>query len=507
MMPSIGQTRPSPDLSSIAFGARAESRLFLFALAREMRVRHDSQIHLYCNGPQEVDYYRKLDREGTFASINDQGELRKRAFDRDLIEAEVIARAQVYEARTGVTINRMAVPHRHFGRGYALGGFYHPRSRHSEQVDYLHMVHAYCATLAYWEREFAEKRVALCINGTREAAWMARAHGIPYRAIAGSKLKNYHYWAWNEMYETPSFERAWRCGPTSASEVTMDAPYHAHQANRGRYLRSFATRAMLWQWGLTTAYYVYWNVRRYEKAKAYYYTDTLRYHYHVWRDYRRLRRLELRRLTDLDGRRFVYFHLHIEPETALHGISPEYFYQHALIAAVSRDLPAGCCLAVKEAYGAIGRRPADFYEQIADLKNVVLLDVWERGFDCAQRADAVVTICGTAGLEAIVAGKPVIAFGRHNLYNFLPSVRVVHDEAQLAGYLREALDGRLDRETIRAEGRRLLEAIVAGSFDMGTYDYIALDGFERAAVEAAYQKLLESLADTDAADAAMTQAI
>jgi hypothetical protein len=485
-------------MRNIAFGARAESRLFLLALAGEMRRRHDSRIHLYCSGPQQLDYYRKLDRDGVFASINDGRELLKRAFDRDLDEDEVLARARAYEARTGLTINRMAVSHRHFGRGYALGGYYHPRSRHSEQVDYLHMVHAYCATLAYWEQEFAEKGITLCINGPREAAWMARALGIPYRAIAGSRLKNYHYWAWNELYETPSFERTWRTGAPAAPDVTMDAPYHAHLANRVRYLRRFATGTMLWNCWLTVARQAYWRVRGYEKAKGYYATEVVRFHYHVWRDYRRLRRLGLRRLADLDGRRFVYFPLHLEPETALHGISPEYFYQHALIAAVSRDLPAGCYLAVKEAYGAIGRRPADFYRQIADLKNVVLLDVWERGFDCAQKADAVVTICGTAGLEALVAGRPVIAFGRHNMYNFLPSVRVVSDETQLAGYLRAAFDGELDREAIRSDAQRLLQAVVGNSFDMGEYDYIKLDRFAQSAVEAAHDKLLESLVDADA---------
>lgn len=480
-------------LKRIAFGARAESRLFLLALAKEIRNRHGSEIHLYCAGPQQVAYYRNLDQEGLFASITDARILLNSAFDADLDEAEVIKRACRFESITGMTINQMAVPDRHFGRGYAMGGFYHPRSRYSERVDYVHMVHAYCKALEFWDTEFASKQITLCINVPRECAHMARARGIPFRAIAGSRFRGYHYWAWNSLNETPAFEHSWRADDAEA-DIEMDAPYHAHLANRGRFLRQFSTLKLLRSWSYGTVRRIYWILRGYQKAKGYLYREEMLFHYRVWRDYRRLRRLGLRRLADLEGQRIAYFPMHIEPETALHGYSPEYFYQHALIAAVSRDLPAGCRLVVKEAYGAIGRRPADFYRQIADLKNVVLLDVWESGFECAKRADVVVTICGTAGLEALVAGNPVIAFGRHNIYNFAPSVRVVQDEAMLATYLREAFEGKPDRKTIRKEGQRVLKAIVENSFDMANYDYINLEKFEQAAVDDACDKLQESVA-------------
>ena len=473
---------------SIAFGARAESRLFLLALAKEIQRRYGSEIHLYCNGPQEVAYYQNLNGDGVFTSITDASVLLVRAFDVGLDEARVMARARDFEALTGMTVNQMAVPHRHFGRGYALGGFYHPRSRYSQRVDYVHMVHAYCAALEFWDNEFKSKQVTMCINGARECAYMAGVRGIPYRAIAGSRFRGYHYWAWNHLNETPTIERAWQAIGADDG-LDMDAPYHAHQINRNRYMRQFSTCKLLRNLSHGTARRIYWQLRGYRKAKGYFYREEMLFHYRVWRDYRRLKRQHLLRLVDLEGQRFAYFPMHVEPETALHGLSPEYFYQHALIAAVSRDLPAGCILAVKEAYGAIGRRPADFYKQIADLKNVVLLDVWESGFMCAQKADVLVTICGTAGLEAIVAGRPVVAFGRHNIYNFAPSVRVVHDESNLARYLREAFEGKPDRKTIRKEGRRVLKAIVDVSFDMADYDYIDLEKFEVAAVEDACDKL------------------
>ncbi len=493
-------------LKSIAFIARSESRALMMAIARDLKERHDSVIHLYCTGPQEVVHYRRLNDDGLFDTINDIETPVVGAVHADIDEAAVFARARTIEAFTDLTINRMAVADRHFGRGYSLGGFYHPRSRNSETVDYAHMVHAYNELLDFWRGEMASKGIALCLNGTREAAYVAHALGVPYRSLAGSRYRNYHYWAWNELYENPLIEPAWH-QVTDVSDIDFKAPYYTHQVSRSIFRKKFSLVALAHSVGLITARYAYWNLRGYKKAKQYYWSSTIRFVWRIWRDYRHLRRLPLKRLTDLAGKQFVYFPLHVEPETALHGISPEYFYQHALIAAVSRDLPAGVLLAVKEAYGAIGRRPDTFYRQIADLKNVVLLDVWEVGFDVAQAADAVVTICGTAAIEAAAAGKPVVAFGRHNIYNFLPSVTVVVDEAELPAMLAKALDNTHNYDATRHEALRFLKAVKDISFDLGSYDYVHLDRFENEAVRAAAEGLERSLDAIDEAAVPAARAV
>jgi len=480
------------DLHCVAFGARSQTRFFDLALARQLKERFGTTIHLYCSGPQEVDFYSKHNVDGLFETVTDASVIEMHAFDSDLDDAQVFERARGFEERIGLTINRMIVPDRHFGRGYCLGGYYHPRSRRSENTSYTQAVHAYCEALAFWETEFRGKGVTACLNAPREAANMASEAGIPYRTLIASRFRNYHCWAVNPLYENPEFERRWN-EIAEVGDLAIDQPYHAHLASRRNYLKHFSLRSMLRHLVITTMTYAYWNLRGYKKAKGYYYLSTMNYHLRTWLEYRRLRRLSKTKLDDMKGIRFVYYPLHMEPEAALHGISPEYFYQHALIAAVSRDLPAGVRLVVKEAFGNIGRRPANFYRQIADLKNVVWLDCWEMGLDCAKQADAVVTICGTVGLEAAVSGTPVIAFGQHNLYNFLPSVMVVNDERKLKSYLQKALfDADLKART-QEDGGRLLQAIVDSSFDMGGYDYIRLQDFEQTAVQAASAALEHSL--------------
>ena len=480
----------------ISLGTRSESRTFMMGLARALKEQFGSIIHLYCNGPQEVTHYENLNADGIFDTINNADILLKAGFEKDLEEERVLARAVELEKLTGLTINRMAVPHRHFGRGYALGGFHHPRSRYSEKIDYLHMVHAYSETLDYWDQEFSEKNITLCLNGPREAAYIAHSRGLPYRSMALSRYENYHYWAWNELYESPLIEQAFSTSG-GQEDIDLTRPYSSHLAYRSAYLKSFSFGVMVKNIVMLTARYAYWHLRGYEKRKGYYFRENAKLYLKIWRDYRHLMSLDLQKLSDLQGRRFVYYPLHIEPEIALHGFSPEYFYQQALIAAVSRDLPAGVFLAVKEAVGAIGRRPDHFYRQIADLKNVVLLDPWEMGIQCAQSSDAVVTICGTSGLEALSGGKPVIAFGRHNIYNQHSAVQIMTDETQLRDQLNRALNGTYDHDAIKREARKLLGAIVDCSFDMGAFDYLDFASVEDPQVQAALSSLEETLSENE----------
>ncbi len=199
------------------------------------------------------------------------------------------------------------------------------------------------------------------------------------------------------------------------------------------------------------------------------------------------------RLADLSDRPFVYYPLHMEPEIALQGMSPEYFFQLGCIAAISRDLPAGTLLVVKETLAALGRRPADFYDQIRAFKNVVMIDPLEFGLDVVRQCAAVATITGTGGFEGAVMGKPVISFGRHNQYNFLPHVSLVTDESKLAEHIRDALDEDSDYAARQRDGARFLAAVKASSFDLEGFDVLNAASVEDVVVDRAYTALHESL--------------
>lgn len=489
----------------VALYARSETRYLMTAIAAELKRRTGAAIVLYCGNRQEADFYTGLNRDALFADIVDfEPQLHDRITRLPAGDAlSTVARG--WEHRLGITLNVLAVANRHLGRGYALGGFYHPRSRMSEHSDYDDLLRHYCATLAYWDEELATRGIDLMLNGSKETALIARARGIPYRVLNGSRYRNLHNWSWNEFFESPEIEPAYRSLDESEIEiepVEIEAPYTSHLQVRAWFMSQRHALPLVKRSAYEIAKYGYWRLRGYKKGRGYYLHENLKYFYRVWAENRRLARLARTQLSELAGRRFAFYPLHLEPEVSLQGLSPEYFYQLSLIAAVSRDLPAGVILAVKEHITAIGRRPADFYRQIAEFKNVVLLDPTELGLTCVRQAAATVTICGTAGLEAALLGKPVIAFGRHNVYGFLPHVRVVTDESRLAEYLREALDGSMPNERTRRDGARLLAAVKSCSFDLRDYSYRALTNYEPQAVNDACNLLLRSLADVGVAESA-----
>jgi len=143
----------------------------------------------------------------------------------------------------------------------------------------------------------------------------------------------------------------------------------------------------------------------------------------------------------------------------------------------------------------VGRRPDNFYEQIRAFKNVVLLEMMELGLDVTRQAEAVVTINGTAGLEAAVRGKPVIVFGHHNLYRILPHVLEVRESSDLKHCLKTALGGSIDEVAANRAGQRFLQAVIESSFDLHGYDFRTPDIIDPAAVDGAYAQLVEGLAD------------
>ena len=477
-------------LTDIAIGARSTTRHLIAEVAREIKRRHNCRIHLYANGAQELAYYNKMN-DGVYDTVNNASSLISHAFDKGLDEEEVMARAREYEDLIGYTINRILVPDRHYGRGFCLGGFYHPRSRQST-ITYVQAVNAYCKGLEYWKNEIESKNIKLFLDGPRESAYVTHALNVPSRVLVGSRYKNYQYWAWNEMYESPEIQEGYANSDLN-EPVDLDEPYFAHLAARNTFESNFALRVMVKRMAREVAQYAYWHLRGYEKAKGYYLSENLMFFYRVWRDYRRMRKLDIKKLSDLDGKRFVYYPLHIEPETALHGISPECFDQLGVIATIARDLPADTLLAVKEPYGMIGRRPDHFYRQLKDFKNVVLLDPWEIGIRCNQTASVVFTICGTSGIEALAAGKPVISFGQHNIYNRNYGVQVIDSMLDIRPQIEKALGGHFDQMQMKIHANRLLQSIIDCSFDLGDFDFINIDKFDPQIAKGAVDKLMVSL--------------
>ena len=473
---------------SVGLDVRSEERFFNIAFAKAMKKRFGSTVNFYCATEEERVFYEKHNN-GEFDTVDIGHSLLLKSQEPLADPAAVVEQSRKLEARYSLRVNRLSVNSRHLGRGFSLGGFRHPRSRYSELSSYEQVLNAYNSQIEHWQHLIERDGLTLLLNGDTVADPVARANGIIFRTMAGSRHENLHNWAWNANFDNPEirhrYEEMIEKGIAGDIAQEIDKPYYYHTISRDRFIQSFGLYTLCKYIALQIGRHIFWNLRGFQKAKGYYLSSENMYYIRQWYDWRWLNKTAQGSLAELENTDFVFFPLATEPETALQALSPEYFFQLESIALLSKELPAGYKIAVKETFFAVGRRPDTFYQQIKEFKNVVMLRPDELGVDCARLAKATVTINGTAGLEAATAGRPVIVFGRHNNFDCMKHVTVIKDPVELTAALDRALSENFDRTAAKKEGLRYLSANRDISFDMGEYDFVELETFNSEAVDAA----------------------
>lgn len=126
------------------------------------------------------------------------------------------------------------------------------------------------------------------------------------------------------------------------------------------------------------------------------------------------------------SKKYVYYPLHYQPEASTIVCAQKYEKQLFFIDSLAKSLPADTILYVKEHYAILGHRPTEFYHSLKQYPNVVLIDPWESSRKMIENAQAVVTLTGTAGWEAMLLRKPVI-IGGNIFFDTAPGVIKVDD--------------------------------------------------------------------------------
>lgn len=116
----------------------------------------------------------------------------------------------------------------------------------------------------------------------------------------------------------------------------------------------------------------------------------------------------------VEGEKYVYMPLHLIPESSTFVSAPLYINELFMIETVSKCLPMGWFLYVKEHQAMVGERGIDFYKKIKKLPNVrlVQLNYYQDPKPWILKAQAVITITGTTAFEAAMLGKKAIILGR-----------------------------------------------------------------------------------------------
>jgi hypothetical protein len=146
-----------------------------------------------------------------------------------------------------------------------------------------------------------------------------------------------------------------------------------------------------------------------------------------------------------DNHPFIYFPLHVEPERALYYTAPFYTNQLDVIFNISQSMPIGYKLFVKDHPGQryYNWRDISFYKKIMSYPNVTLLHPSIIPKEIMGKCSLVITIGGTAGLEAGFYKKPTILFADLG-YAVLPHVTKLERIEDLPKIIRTSLDKKID---------------------------------------------------------------
>lgn len=462
----------------------------MIGLAKKFKSEFNSRIILYVRSDEEVLGFQYLIQDGTADDIINCELITSDLRDNLPVSEGTIEQARAWEERLGETITTLTFEHRQLSRGFFTGGLGNPRSPIVERAGYEQVLAAVCKTLDFWERQFTDQGVTLIINAEKFGATIARSRGIPYRRLFSAKFDGDHFWSVKERTEFPDLKHTFDSN-IEFDELGVQGTYFAQTAKlkKSKFLvtRSFVVKSLISAFTIG-AYRSYFGSRRGQVRIR----DMALSSFRARANFQRYQRVAQTNLKDLIDTPYVYFPLHKEPETYMLVSSPEYFNQMAAIIALSKALPAGWRLALKEHVPAFALRDNDFYNRLLDLKNVSLMPVDEPSIDIAQSARAVATITGAAGLEASVFGIPAIQFGRHMINRFLPHVFTVGDDNNIREFIQRVELGEIDRVQAREDGARFRAALDHCCFKMPDFmlDFRKLsDG----SIEAAFENLIDGI--------------
>lgn len=160
---------------------------------------------------------------------------------------------------------------------------------------------------------------------------------------------------------------------------------------------------------------------------------------------------------------FYLFPVHLQPEASTSVQAMHYSDQAATIRHIASALPFPCKLYVKEHPSALGTKPASFYRKIQNIPNAVLVSPYESTPELVRRCLGVVTLTGTVGMEAVMAGKPVYALGEV-FYEYHPLCRTPKNFDELREQILRDYKHGARLEDLQEQNRRFVISYLRNTF-------------------------------------------
>ena len=166
--------------------------------------------------------------------------------------------------------------------------------------------------------------------------------------------------------------------------------------------------------------------------------------------------------------KFVYFPLGVDEERNLLIAAPFYTNQLEVIRNISKSLPIGYVLYVKENPAQSIRfwRNISEYQEIIDIPNVRLFHPNVSAETFYEKCSLVITIGGTSGFDAAFYAKPSIIFTDLG-YSILPSVSQLNSIEELPKMIQESLEKKVNNNDLE----KYLNVLQKNSFNFDIMDF------------------------------------
>ena len=383
---------------------------------------------------------------------------------------EIIKKAVSVEDKYGVTCSMLIAHQRGIGKGYIFNVDKHPdmlKSWWPHERKLLEVL----KFIFFWEYITDKYRPVLFLSSLhhKELSIIARYNKIKYLSLGLARYGYRRIWLENEYYQNFDLIKKVKENVKKYSMLNNNEFINYEQDIQGLFFNSKvsytfidALRKSLLRLPeeierLVTGYH--------KKTQGYkfmqWYSPLLRkpFMYRYFRKYGK-------KIEDLKGYKLCFFPMQTEPEYNTLFVSPEFNNSMELIAWLSKSIPANGIIVIKEHPMVYGIRSREYFDRFRKMGNVVLAHPEISSLEWIRNSVLVTILTSSTGIEAVYCEKPVLAFGKYNIINNLPTVRYANNFDSTNQAVHELIKLSNNKKLLNVSKQALYHAQMDISFEM-----------------------------------------
>ena len=182
------------------------------------------------------------------------------------------------------------------------------------------------------------------------------------------------------------------------------------------------------------------------------------------------------------SQKYIYLPLHYQPECSTSPLGGVFADQILMVKILSYCLPKDWLVYVKEhpiqwatsSLAFFDFRYQGYYQEIAKIKNVKLVPIETNSHKLIANSQAVCTVSGTAGMEALLRSRPVLLFGNISFHD-CPGVFKIKNSAACKEAIEKIVSGfKIDQQLIINYLASLDKVSYHLNIDRGVQEYLKI---------------------------------